>query len=179
MSIRWFEMKRTARKAAWGLALLALVASPAAAEPGAVRPGRAWTVKHERGTEEIRQGARITVAVDRSRITYGPNCATHAIPVAGISEVIYRPYTHKRSEGAGRMFWKTAAWGHAGPLVAFAVIFPAYTISDLFSTTKHFVEVTWEADGNKRTQVFKVGKGEYSAFLAELKSATGKEWSKQ
>jgi len=45
-----------------------------------------------------------------------------------------------------------------------------------FKYTNHFVRITWEAQGEEKRVEFKVDKHDYKSFLAELGSATGREW---
>lgn len=45
-----------------------------------------------------------------------------------------------------------------------------------FKTTRHFVSIHWQEGREEKGAVFKVGKGEYASFLAELERVTGRPW---
>jgi TonB family protein len=45
-----------------------------------------------------------------------------------------------------------------------------------FKTTRHFVSIHWQEGREEKGVVFKVGKGEYVSFLAELERVTGRPW---
>lgn len=56
-----------------------------------------------------------------------------------------------------------------GGLLTAAVLAP-------FKTTRHFVGIHWQKGREEKGAVFKVGKGEYASFLAELERVTGRPW---
>lgn len=159
---------RKQRPAGRGLALL-LAASLLAPSPVAAQQmkhtseGNQWPMKYEEGTEPIKHDTKMTVTVGDKNILCEPESGMAlAIPVAGVKEVTYDTKARRRLAEAA---------GVAVLSLGVALVFVA------LKTKKHFVNVVWqEADGTDKEVVFKVGKGEYAAFLADLQRVTGKEW---
>ncbi|MFQ5695576.1 MAG: hypothetical protein ACE5HB_06275 [Terriglobia bacterium] len=59
--------------------------------------------------------------------------------------------------------------------VVAAVGLPVAAVLAPFKTTKHFVLIVWDENGERRRVAFKVGKGEYKAFLQALNAVAPAE----
>jgi hypothetical protein len=124
--------------------------------------GTQFDMKYEEGTKAVEKGKDLKVTVGNGNIV----CSTKeseafSIPIAAVIEVSYDVKVRRRLAEAAAV-----AWASLGAAAVLAVL----------KTKKHFVNILWEEDGAKKEVVFKVGKGEYKPFLAELRKATGKEW---
>jgi hypothetical protein len=124
--------------------------------------GNQWPTKYEDGTEAVEKGTKMKVTVGKERIICeAGKRAPFSILVATVTEVSYDTKSRRR-------------WAEAGAVAAaslgVALVFMA------LKTTKHFVNILWEENGARKEVIFKVGKGEYVSFLAELQRVTGKEW---
>jgi hypothetical protein len=153
------------------------------------RESEQWVMKHERGTEEFRPGAKIKVMIEPETLVVGREGRLPiAVPVSAITEVVYNNETQRRSEpfqaGLRTTFAQEnlialADTGLAG--AAFIGVQALATglsaaLTHPFKTTRHFVEIYWEEEGELKELTFKVGKGEYAGFLAELERVTRKPW---
>ena len=124
--------------------------------------GVSFSMKYEEGSTSIEKGEKVQVTFGNERITYQIDEGKRfSIPTASVSEVSYDTKSRRRmGEAAAVALLSLGA----------AAVFMA------LKTTKHFVNILWDENGTKQEVVFKVGKGEYKPFLAELERATRKEW---
>ena len=124
--------------------------------------GKRWAMKYETGTQPIKQGTTLNVTVGNDQIVCDAESGrAFAIPVAGVKEITYDTKVRRRLAEAAAV---------AILSLGVAAIFVA------LKTKKHFVNVVWQEDGTDKEAVFKVGKGDYAAFLGDLQRVTGKEW---
>jgi len=162
-------MKTTARKsrlvrclAIW---LAASLLSPSLAwsqKPSSTSEGTVWPMKYEVGDFSIKQGTGMQVTVGSATIVCQPDEGrAFAIPAAGVKEITYDVKIRRRLAEAAAV-----AILSLGATAVFAAL----------KTKKHFVNVVWSEGGSEKEVVFKVGKGEYAGFLADLQRVTGKEW---
>lgn len=131
-------------------------------KPRPTAEGTVWPVKYEAGDFSIKQGTQMAVTVGNATIHCQPDEGrAFAIPVVGVKEVTYDVKVRRRLAEAAAV-----AILSLGATAVFAAL----------KTKKHFVNVVWSEGGSEKEVVFKVGKGEYAAFLADLQRVTGKEW---
>ncbi len=124
--------------------------------------GKQFQMKYGGGTEPVKKGTKMKVTVGKERIVCETGkMAPFSIPVADVVEVSYNTKSRRRlAESAG---------------VAL-VFFPVAPVLLFMKSKKHFVNIVWEENGTGKEVVFKVGKGEYTFFLAELERVTGNGW---
>lgn len=134
-----------------------------AQKPEPTADGMRWPMKYEEGTEPIEHDTKLQVTVGENAITCARDngAVLFTVPVKAVQEISYDNKVRRRlAEAAGVAVLSLGA----------ALVFTALT------TKKHFVNVVWEESGQAKEVIFKVGKGEYAAFLADLQRVTGMEW---
>ena len=148
--------------AVW-LAASLLAPGPAwSQKPRPTPEGTQWHMKYEVGDFAIKQGAAMQVTVgDKTILCQPEDGRAFAIPVAGVKEVTYDVKVRRRLAEAAAV-----AILSLGATAVFAAL----------KTKKHFVNILWSDEASEKEVVFKVGKGEYAAFLADLQRVTGKPW---
>lgn len=131
-------------------------------KPSFTSEGTVWPMKYEVGDFTIKQGTDMQVTVGNTTILCQPEEGrAFAIPVAGVKEISYDVKVRRRLAEAAAV-----AVLSLGATAVFAAL----------KTKKHFVNVVWSEGGSEKEVAFKVGKGEYAAFLADLQRVTGKQW---
>ena len=156
-------------KMAWFLSL-------PAAEAQQSPQGKQWPMRYETGSVALKPGTRVNVTVNPGKIEVknGKGVVVLSIPVTTVKEV----NDETTIENRGRQVIGDGGGGFDGPggegaaMVLGADLAAALIMSPI-NTKKHYVDIRWEEDGAAKEAMFKVGKGEYKAFLADLKGVTG------
>lgn len=131
-------------------------------KPRTTPEGTEWPMKYEVGDLGLKQGTQMQVTVgDKTVFCQPEEGRAFTIPVAGVKEITYDVKVRRRLAEAAAV-----AILSLGATAVFAAL----------KTKKHFVNVVWSEETSEKEVVFKVGKGEYAAFLADLQRVTGKPW---
>lgn len=150
--------------ALWVASLVASSPSLVAQQVKETTQGKQFPTKYETGSENIKKGLqlRVTVAKDNVVCEDTKGTAVLTIPTRSVFEINYNTKARRRvAEGA--VIAGALSLG-IGAVIAVAV-----------KTKKHFVNIIWDEGTVKKEAIFKVGKGEYASFIAELERMTGKE----
>jgi len=180
-------------------ALLVAVLSPplplAAVRGGEVPQGKRWRVTYVEGPIVVPHGknkkkkVRPLAPGSSLKIRVGPDgivcerkkAVVLSVPLTAVTEVSYDAASHRVSSAVLAQLGPMASSGGAcyppqgcGAMVLGTLLVAA--ASTPFKYTNHFVRITWEEQGEEKRVEFKVDKHDYKSFLAELGSATGREW---
>ena len=161
-----------------------LLSWPADAAAQSTPPGKEWHVKYIlwQGLPKTVQKKQLEKTVE---VSLGPESIAgksrkdvqFLIPVAQVIEVTYDTEIHHRGGG-----WAGAAGEMAEDpdspeelLGAVPLMLVAAILSPMHST-KHFVHIAWRDQGKVRDVTLEAAKEDYTPFLQELGTVTGKEW---
>ena len=161
-------------------------ALPVAAERVKQTPqGKQWPMKYEDGwgTGSVLRGTKLKVTVGSDCILVGTKQGvTFSIPVTGVIEVAYDIRVRRRGGQRAELWVGAARQAVLSSGDGFGALFPLLiagvggAVLAPIKTRKHFVHIVWQEEGVEKELRFKVGKGEYAAFLAELERVTGRPW---
>lgn len=180
------------------IGLLAAVSILPAAHLEAVDAAKShgWRVKYNEGTitieerhdeRDLSEGSRLRVVIEKNRIVVSrkkKNILT--VPVAEVTQVSYHHVDNSRSKQVFRQANVLDAIGGCdqGALLCAAMALPLYAATAPFVYRDHFVRIAWrsgnpesgEDEGFDEDVEFQVGRRDWSAFLTELATVTGKRW---
>ncbi|MFB3153390.1 MAG: VWA domain-containing protein [Candidatus Acidiferrales bacterium] len=161
-------------------------ALPVAAERVKQTPqGKQWPMKYEDGwgTGSVLRGTKLKVTVGSDCILVGTKQGvTFSIPVTRVIEVAYDIRVRRRGGQWAELWVGAARQAVLSSGDGFSALFPLLiagvggAVLAPIKTRKHFVHIVWQEEGVEKELRFKVGKGEYAAFLAELERVTGRPW---
>jgi ankyrin repeat protein len=145
-----------------------------------------WAMKYEKGviaytskpSRVMEQGSKLQLTVSEEAIICADTKGvTLEIPVPGVLAITYDNTSQNRGWRWLRQMspHATTGGGMGGAAVGLAVLAVGGVLAP-FNTRKHFVTVVWKDGRMTNKIVFKVGKGEYLGFLADLEQATGRPW---
>jgi hypothetical protein len=121
-----------------------------------------YKVTYDGGSVQgIKSGSAAKLYIDSNQIRFaGKDIAPLTIPASAITEISYGQDVHRR----------------VGAAIGLAVIsFGIGAIMLLSKSKKHYVGLTWEADGQKGGFAMQCDKSDYRGVLAGLEGITGKK----
>jgi hypothetical protein len=156
----------------------------ALAEPQPPLVEKSFAMKYETGTEAIKPGARIQVGISPETIVLvWKSHQRIAIPAGAITDISYDTVSYRRSADVLPVADSLASGpapppGQGGEGLAALMMVTLITAAFVHAikTTQHFVRLAWVEEGRERVVWLKVGKGEYSSFLASLEQVTGRRF---
>src|SRR5262245_13824120 len=140
-----------------------------------------WPVKIVAGSKKsnVSTKSELVITDQSARFKKGKEIALE-IPAAGISEVGYDNSSHNRGwaylKAVGGAGGGAASSGSGIGGVVFAPILAPAAILAPFKSTKHFVRILWENQGNPSEVLLEVEKQDYHAVLEEFQRLSGKPW---
>ena len=154
--------------AAFGAGSRAVERAPLCAPSSQAGSDKKWPVKHDGANLEL-------VITDQSaRIKQG-EVTVLEIPAAGISEVGYDTSSHNPGWELLKDAGVLADSGGEGVILAPFLLAPAAILLP-FKSTKHFVRILWEDEGNHSMTYLAVRRQDCRAVLDELQRLSGKPW---
>src|SRR5215510_3017623 len=135
-----------------------------------------WPVKYVAGSKKSNVGVKLELVITDQSAHFKKGKKTGLeIPAASISEVGYDNSSHNRGwaylEGVGGGLHGSGP----GMVIAVPILAPAAILAP-FKSTKHFVRILWENEGNPSEVLLEVRKQDYHAVLDELQRLSGKPW---
>jgi len=153
--------------------LMVMVLSCLVVSPALGQDKSQWSAKYMAGARKSAVGAKVTLSVSPQGVLCkkGKNVVLQ-FPIESVEQVGYDTKAHSK----GWAFLRVAGnaqgdWG----LVSVPSLIGA-AIAAPFKTTRHFIRILWQQDGEPQEALLEVGKGDYSAVLARLQAVTGKPW---
>jgi hypothetical protein len=151
--------------------LMVMIFSCLVVSPALGQDKSQWRAKYMAGARKDAVGAKVTLSVSPQGVLCkkGKNVVLQ-VPIESVAQVGYDTQAHNK----GWAVLKSGSGGSSGE--AATVVFITAAILAPFKTTRHFIRILWQQDGEPQEALLEVGKGDYSAVLAQFQAVTGKPW---
>ncbi len=130
-----------------------------------------WSAKYMAGARKSAVSAKVTLSVSPQGVLCkkGKNVLLQ-FPIESVAQVGYDTQAHNK----GWAVLKSGGGGSSGEDAT--VVYITAAILAPFKTTRHFIRILWQQDGEPQEALLEVGKGDYRAVLAQFQAVTGKPW---
>jgi hypothetical protein len=151
--------------------LMVMIFSCLVVSPALGQDKSQWQAKYMAGARTDAVGAKVTLSVSPQGVLCkkGKDVVLQ-VPIESVAQVGYDTQAHNK----GWAVLRSGSGGSSGE--AATVVFITAAILAPFKTTRHFIRILWQQDGEPQEALLEVGKGDYSAVLAQFQAVTGKPW---